>query len=194
MKWSGTRHCEKINKVFSDAAADIFCVVKNGEAFMVKAVYPGSFDPVTYGHLDIIRRASRVVDELIVAVLVNSGKKPLFAIEERVQMLEETTEQFSNIRVETFQGLTVDFARQAGARVLVRGLRAVSDFESEMQIAQTNHSLNPEIDTMFFTTSLEYAFLSSTIVREVASYGSDVSEMVPAAVQKKLVEKFEKPF
>lgn len=159
---------------------------------MVKAVYPGSFDPVTYGHLDIIQRASRVADEVIVAVLVNSGKQPLFTIEERVRMLQETTERFSNVTIETFQGLTVDFARQTGAKVLVRGLRAVSDFESEMQIAQTNHSLDPEIDTMFFTTSLEYAFLSSTIVREVASYGSDVSKMVPAAVQKKLVEKFDK--
>lgn len=159
---------------------------------MVKAVYPGSFDPVTYGHLDIIQRASRVVDELIVAVLINSSKQPLFAIEERVQMLKETTGQYSNVRIETFQGLTVDFARQAGAGVLVRGLRAVSDFESEMQIAQTNHSLDPHIDTMFFTTSLEYAFLSSTIVREVASYGSDVSGMVPAAVERKLIEKFDK--
>ena len=156
---------------------------------MVKAVYPGSFDPVTYGHLDIIERASRVVDEVIVAVLVNSSKKPLFTIEERVCMLQETTRYFPNVRVETFQGLTVDFAKKMGAKVMVRGLRAVSDFESEMQIAQTNHSLNPEIDTMFFTTSLEYAFLSSTIVREVASYGSDVSGFVPPEVEKRLREK-----
>lgn len=157
---------------------------------MVRAVYPGSFDPVTYGHLDIIERASRVVDEVIVAVLVNSSKKPLFSIEERVCMLRETTRYFPNVRVETFQGLTVDFAKKMGARVMVRGLRAVSDFESEMQIAQTNHSLNPEIDTMFFTTSLEYAFLSSTIVREVASYGSDVSGFVPPEVEKRLKEKY----
>lgn len=159
---------------------------------MRKAVYPGSFDPVTFGHLDIIERASRVVDEVIVAVLVNSSKKPLFTIEERVSMLEQATKQFSNVRIETFQGLTVDFARSVGANIMVRGLRAVSDFESEMQIAQTNHSLNPEIDTVFFTTSLEYAFLSSTIVREVASYGSDVSNMVPDAVAEKLRERFEK--
>lgn len=157
---------------------------------MVRAVYPGSFDPVTYGHLDIIERASRVVDEVIVAVLVNSSKKPLFSIEERVCMLRETTRYFPNVRVENFQGLTVDFAKKMGARVMVRGLRAVSDFESEMQIAQTNHSLNPEIDTMFFTTSLEYAFLSSTIVREVASYGSDVSGFVPPEVEKRLKEKY----
>ncbi len=157
---------------------------------MRKAVYPGSFDPVTFGHLDIIERASRVVDEVIVAVLVNSSKNPLFTIEERVSMLQQVTEHFSNVRIETFQGLTVDFARKIGANIMVRGLRAVSDFESEMQIAQTNHSLNPEIDTVFFTTSLEYAFLSSTIVREVASYGSDVSNMVPDAVAKKLRERF----
>lgn len=157
---------------------------------MIKAVYPGSFDPVTYGHLDIIERASRVVDEVIVAVLVNSQKKALFSIEERVEMLRETTKGFPNVKIETFQGLTVDFARSVGAKVMVRGLRAVSDFESEMQIAQTNHNLNPDIDTMFFTTSLEYAFLSSTIVREVASYGSDVSKMVPEAVEKMLQKKY----
>lgn len=157
---------------------------------MIKAVYPGSFDPVTYGHLDIIERASKVVDEVIVAVLVNSSKKPLFTIEERVGMLRETTKEFSNVKIETFQGLTVDFAKRVGAKVMVRGLRAVSDFESEMQIAQTNHSLNPDIDTMFFTTSLEYAFLSSTIVREVASYGSDVSNLVPEPVEQMLRKKY----
>ncbi len=157
---------------------------------MIKAVYPGSFDPVTYGHLDIIERAARVVDQVIVAVLVNSSKKPLFTIDERVRMLQETTKKIANVTVETFQGLTVDFARKAGAKVMIRGLRAVSDFESEMQIAQTNHSLNPDIDTMFFTTSLEYAFLSSTIVREVAFYGSDISGMVPDYVSGMLHAKY----
>ena len=158
---------------------------------MAIAVYPGSFDPVTYGHLDIIKRASKVVDEVVVAVLVNSSKQPLFTIEERVKMLRETTKPFPNVTIETFQGLTVEFARSVGAKVMVRGLRAVSDFESEMQIAQTNHNLNPDIDTVFFTTSLEYAFLSSTIVREVASYGSDVSDMVPAVVAEKLARKYQ---
>lgn len=157
---------------------------------MIKAVYPGSFDPVTYGHLDIIERAARVVDQVIVAVLLNSSKKPLFTVDERVWMLQEATKGFENVTVDTFQGLTVDFARKAGAKVMIRGLRAVSDFESEMQIAQTNHSLNPEIDTMFFTTSLEYAFLSSTIVREVAFYGSDISGMVPEYVGRMLHEKY----
>ncbi len=157
---------------------------------MIKAVYPGSFDPVTYGHLDIIKRASKVVDEVIVAILKNNSKNPLFSLEERVRMLEDTTEEFPNVKIQTFDGLTVDFARSVEAKVMIRGLRAVSDFESEMQIAQTNHSLDPDIDTMFFTTSLEYAFLSSTIVREVASYGSDVSKMVPAAVEKMLRKKY----
>lgn len=157
---------------------------------MIKAVYPGSFDPVTYGHLDIIERASRVVDEVIVAVLINSSKRPLFTLEERVSMLQKSAKAFPNVKIETFQGLTVDFARSVGAKVMIRGLRAVSDFESEMQIAQTNHSLDPEIDTMFFTTSLEYAFLSSTIVREVASYGSDVSKMVPEHVGEMLRKKY----
>lgn len=157
---------------------------------MIKAVYPGSFDPVTYGHLDIIERAAKVVDEVIVAILKNNSKNPLFTLEEKVRMLEDTTEEFPNVKIQTFDGLTVDFARSVGAKVMIRGLRAVSDFESEMQIAQTNHSLDPDIDTMFFTTSLEYAFLSSTIVREVASYGSDVSSMVPEAVEKMLRKKY----
>ncbi len=148
----------------------------------MKAIYPGSFDPVTYGHLDIIERASKVVDELIIGVLVNSAKNPLFTREERVKLLEETTKHLPNVKVKTFEGLTIDFAKQNGANLIIRGLRAVTDFETEMQIAQTNHSIEPEVDTMFFTTSLEYAFLSSTIVKEVAHYGSDVSKMVPPAV------------
>lgn len=181
--------CEKFNNscAILPVLPNIMC--KN-EEIMIKAVYPGSFDPVTFGHLDIIERASRVVDEVVVAVLVNNSKQPLFSTEERVEMLREVTRAFPNVKVETFQGLTVDFAKKAGARVLVRGLRAVSDFESEMQIAQTNHSLNPDVDTMFFTTSLEYAFLSSSIVREAASYGADVSGMVPAVVAERLRDKF----
>lgn len=135
---------------------------------MIKAIYPGSFDPVTYGHLDIIKRASKVVDELIIGVLVNQKKKPLFSMEERMELLRETTKEYSNVTVKTFEGLTIDFARKNEAKLIIRGLRAVTDFESEMQIAQTNHSIEPEIDTMFFTTSLEYAFLSSTIAKEVA--------------------------
>ena len=148
----------------------------------MKAIYPGSFDPVTYGHLDIIERAAKVVDELIIGVLVNSAKNPLFTREERVKLIEETTKHIPNVTVKTFEGLTIDFAKQNGANLIIRGLRAVTDFETEMQIAQTNHSIEPEVDTIFFTTSLEYAFLSSTIVKEVAHYGSDVSKMVPPEV------------
>ena len=153
------------------------------ENTMVKAIYPGSFDPVTYGHLDIIQRASKVVDELIIGVLVNSSKQPLFSMEERIHLLCETTKNYQNVRVKSFEGLTVNFARQNDARVIIRGLRAVTDFESEMQIAQTNHSIEPEIETMFFTTSLQYSFLSSTIAKEVAFYGSDVSKLVPPVVE-----------
>lgn len=158
---------------------------------MVKAIYPGSFDPVTYGHLDIIKRASKVVDELIIGVLVNNTKNPLFTMEERLELLRETTKEFSNVSVQSFQGLTIDFARKNGAKLIIRGLRAVTDFESEMQIAQTNHSIEPEIDTMFFTTSLEYAFLSSTIAREVAYYGSDVSKLVPPVVTEAFRKKYD---
>lgn len=157
---------------------------------MVKAIYPGSFDPVTYGHLDIIKRASQVVDELVIGVLVNNTKDPLFTMEERLALLEETTKEFPNVSVQSFQGLTIDFARKNGAKLIIRGLRAVTDFESEMQIAQTNHSIDPEIDTMFFTTSLEYAFLSSTIAREVAYYGSDVSKLVPPVVNEAFRRKY----
>ncbi len=155
---------------------------------MVKAVYPGSFDPVTLGHLDIIRRAAAVVDELIIGVLVNSAKSPYFTLEERVNLLKQATKEFPNVRVERFDGMTVHFARDNGAHLIIRGLRAVTDFEYEMQIAQTNHSVAPDIDTMFFTTSLEYAFLSSTIVKEVAHYGGDISKFVLPAV----IEAFER--
>ena len=158
---------------------------------MIKAIYPGSFDPVTYGHLDVIKRASKVVYELIIGVLVNQEKTPLFTREERVELLKQTTKEFPNVRVLTFTGLTIDFAKQNDAKLIIRGLRAVTDFESEMQIAQTNHSIEPEIDTMFFTTSLEYAFLSSTIAKEVAFYGSDVSKLVPEVVQKAFREKYD---
>ena len=157
---------------------------------MVRAVYPGSFDPVTLGHLDIITRAAKVVDELVIGVLVNSKKSPLFSMEERIEMLKETTAHLPNVSVQAFEGMTIDFARQNGANVIIRGLRAITDFESEMQIAQINHSLDNNIDTMFFTTSLEYAFLSSTVVKEVAYYNSDISKFVPKAVEEKVKSKF----
>lgn len=146
---------------------------------MKKAIYPGSFDPVTNGHMDMIQRASKIVDELVVGVLNNSAKNSLFSVEERVSMLKEMTQDMKNVTVESFNGLMVDYMDEIGATIVVRGLRAVTDFEYELQIAQTNHKVNPKIDTIFLTTSLEYAYLSSTIVKEFASYGGDISNFVP---------------
>lgn len=157
---------------------------------MSRAIYPGSFDPPTFGHLDMVERSSKMVDELIVAVLRNNAKKPLFSIDERVSMMEEITDHLPNVRVMSFDGLTVEFARKMNAGLIVRGLRAVTDFEYELQIAQTNRIVNPEIDTMFLTTSLQYAYLSSTIVKEVSSYGGDISKFVPAPVMQKVYEKY----
>ena len=156
---------------------------------MIKAIYAGSFDPVTFGHLDIIRRSSSIVDELIVGVLVNRAKSPLFSVEERVNMLREVTKDLQNVKIESFSGLLVDFAKKSNANVLVRGLRAVTDFEYELQMAQTNHVICPQVDTMFLTTNLEYAYLSSTIVKEVASYGGDISAFVPENVMNYVHEK-----
>lgn len=137
------------------------------------AVYPGSFDPVTYGHLDIIKRSIRVFDKLVIGILLNSEKNPLFSMEERVEFLMEATKDMENVEVKSFSGLLVDFARENNADITVRGLRAVTDFEYELQIAQINNKLDSNLDTMFFTTSTEYAYLSSTIVREIASYHGD---------------------
>ncbi len=157
---------------------------------MIRAIYPGSFDPVTLGHLDIIRRAAGVVDELVVGVLINKSKKPLFSIEERVSMLRECTAGLKNVRVLSFDGLTVEFARSQDARIIVRGLRAVTDFEVEMQIAQNNRIVDHNIETMFLTTGLQYAYLSSTIVKEMASYGAEVSNFVTPDVAEALAKKF----
>ncbi len=149
---------------------------------MIRAIYAGSFDPVTFGHLDIIRRSSNVADELIVGVLNNRAKCPLFSVEERVKMLEDVTRELSNVKIQSFTGLLAEFARTCGANLIVRGLRAISDFDYELQMAQTNRKLNPQIDTMFLTTSLEYAYLSSTTVKEVAEFGGDISAFVPALI------------
>ena len=156
---------------------------------MRRAVYPGSFDPVTLGHLDIIERASDLVDELIVAVLVNRSKTPLFSAEERVNMLKDVTSNIPNVRIESFTGLSVDFVRECDAKFIVRGLRAITDFEYELQMAQTNKIINSGIDTIFLTTSLEYAYLSSTTVKEVAWYGGDISHFLPPHVAEKVREK-----
>ena len=159
---------------------------------MRRAVYPGSFDPVTFGHLDVIRRSSALVDELIVGVLNNNTKTPLFSVEERVKILLEVTKDISNVRVESFSGLSVDFVKNCNAGFLVRGLRAITDFEYELQTAQTNRIMNPEIDTIFLTTSLEYAYLSSSTVKEVAAYGGDISKFVPQVVVEHMRKKYGK--
>lgn len=156
---------------------------------MIRAIYPGSFDPVTLGHLDIIRRASRTVNELIVGVLNNGGKTPLFTAEERVEMLREVTKDIPNVKVMAFSGLLVDFARHTDSTVVVRGLRAISDFDYELQMAQTNRKMNPHVDTMFLATSLEYAYLSSSTVKEVAFFDGDISEFVPESVVEKVRER-----
>lgn len=157
---------------------------------MKRAIYPGSFDPVTLGHMDIISRAAKVVDELIVAVLINSAKKPLFSVEERVSMLEEITRNIPNVKVKSFDGLLVEYAESEKADFIVRGLRAITDFEYELQIAQSNHIVNPRVDTLFLTTSLEYAYLSSTIVKEIASYGGDISHFVPEQLMERIYTKY----
>lgn len=156
---------------------------------MVKAIYPGSFDPVTLGHLDIIERASQIYDELIVGVLGNNKKSPLFSSEERVNMLKEVTSHLDNVKVIAYDGLLVDAAKENDVHVIVRGLRAITDFEYELQMAQTNRTLNKGVDTMFLTTSVEYSFLSSTTVKEIAHFGGDVSKFVPECVIDKLYNK-----
>lgn len=158
---------------------------------MTKAIYPGSFDPVTRGHLDIIKRASKVVDHLVVAVLNNSSKNPMFSVEERVEMLRHETADMPNVEIQAFQGLMVDFARMIGAGLVVRGLRAVTDFEYELQIDQTNKSMAPEIDTIFFTTSLKYSYISSSIVKEIASYDGEVSKFVTPYIEECLRQKIQ---
>ena len=157
---------------------------------MTKAFYPGSFDPVTYGHIDIIRRAARLFDSLDVGVLNNNDKRPLFSVEERVKMLEQVCGDIPNINVISYSGLLAEYTSKSGTDVIIRGLRAVTDFEYELQMSQTNRKLNPKVDTIFLTTSLEYAYLSSSIVREVAYYGGDVSNFVPDCVAEKIYEKF----
>ena len=157
---------------------------------MIMAIYPGSFDPVTLGHLDIIQRAARNCDELIVGVLNNKSKSPLFTVEERVAMLKDVVRNIPNVRIMAFSGLLVDFAREQGAHCIIRGLRAITDFEYELQMAQTNSILNKEIDTMFLTASNDYSYLSSTTVKEIASFGGDIKQFVPREVCDKVYEKY----
>ena len=158
---------------------------------MSSAIYPGSFDPVTLGHLDVIKRSAEMFDEVIIGVLNNTSKTPLFSVKERVNMLSEVVSDIPNVRVESFGGLLIDFARQNGVKTIIRGLRAVTDFEYELQIAQTNHVENPEVETIFLTTSLQYSYLSSTIVKEFASYGGDLSKFVPARFIDRIYDKYQ---
>jgi pantetheine-phosphate adenylyltransferase len=155
---------------------------------MRRAVCPGSFDPVTNGHLDIIGRSSRLFDEVIVAVLINQSKKGLFSIEERLEMLAEVTKANENVRVESFQGLTVDFCRAQHASVIVKGLRAVSDFDYELQMAQMNFGL-AGVETLFMPTNPQNSFLSSSLVKDVAKWGGDVTPHVPEVVSRRLVDR-----
>jgi pantetheine-phosphate adenylyltransferase len=155
------------------------------------AVYPGSFDPITYGHLDVVSRAAIVFDRVIFAVLVNPRKAPLLPVEDRLAVIREALDEecpscAGRIDVRSFEGLTVDFCRSVGAQAIVRGLRAISDFESELQMAHTNRKLAPEVDTVFFMTALEHSYLSSSLVKEIAIFGGDVSQMVPPAAVRRL--------
>ena len=155
-----------------------------------RAIYPGSFDPVTFGHLDIIHRSSKIFDEIIVGVLNNRQKNPLFSVDERVSMIEGLVKEYPNVRVDSFNGLLIDYAREISADIIIRGLRAITDFEYELQIAQTNRVESGNLDTIFLTTSLNYSYLSSTIVKEFASYGADISKFVPPEVVPLIEKKY----
>lgn len=156
---------------------------------MRTAVYPGSFDPVTMGHLDIINRSALLADKLIVGVLNNNSKSPLFSVDERVNMLKEVTKDIPNVEVMSFSGLLVDFLKELDAKIVIRGLRAITDFEYELQMSQTNRLLDNSVDTIFLNTNLKYSYLSSSVVREVACYGGDISQFVPKQVIPRVYEK-----
>ena len=158
---------------------------------MQRAIYPGSFDPLTYGHLDIIKRSAEIFDELTVSILDNKMKTPLFSVEERVKMLEEATKEYPNVKIDSFSGLLIDYAKKKDVHVAIRGLRAITDFEYELQIAQTNQLLSHgELETMFLTTNLEYAYLSSSAVKEIAMFHGDLSMCVPEFIAKQMYEKY----
>jgi len=157
---------------------------------LVRAIYPGSFDPLTNGHLDLIERGSKIFDELIVAILRNSEKDPLFTLEERRQMLEEMVKRYENVRVETFEGLLVDYAMQKKAKAVLRGIRAISDYEYELQMALMNRKLQPQLETVFMMPAEAYSYLSSRLVKEIFRLGGSVRGLVPELVEQRLREKF----
>jgi pantetheine-phosphate adenylyltransferase len=157
---------------------------------MLRAIYPGSFDPITNGHLDVLSRAARLFDEVIMAVAINQSKQILFSVEERVELLKASCQHLPNVRVASFNGLLVDFARQSEAKAVIRGLRAVSDFEFEFQMALMNRSLEPELEALFLMPSEEYSYISSRMVKEVARLGGEVSRFVPKCVEDALKTRF----
>jgi pantetheine-phosphate adenylyltransferase len=157
----------------------------------ITAIYPGSFDPLTNGHLDLIERGSKIFDELVVAILRNPDKNPLFSVAVRRYMLEELTTKFKNVRIDTFDGLTVDYAIKVGATGILRGIRAISDYEYELQMALMNRKLHPELETVFMMPAEKYSYLSSRLVREVARLGGNIQGLVPEMVEQRLKEKFD---
>lgn len=160
---------------------------------MSKAIYPGSFDPIHYGHIDIIKRASKMFDEVTISVLKNNDKSPLFSVDERVKMLQDVVKDLPNVKVESFGGLLVDYCKSKDVHIVVRGLRAITDFEYELQSAQTNSLLSKgEVDTVFLTTGLEYAYLSSSAVKQIASFNGDVSMCVPPHIEELIKEKYKR--
>lgn len=167
---------------------------ENGDAIASErrmvAVYPGSFDPLTNGHLDLISRGGRLVDHLIVAILGNTQKQPLFTVEERMQMIREATAHMSNVEVDSFEGLLVDYAARRGANAILRGIRAISDYESELQMALLNRRMRPETETIFLMAREEYSFISSRMIKEIITLGGDVSSFVPRIVADRLRARF----
>ena len=159
---------------------------------MTTAIYPGSFDPITLGHLNIIRRASKIFDKVVVCVMVNSAKTPMFSREERVELIERVVKRLPNVTVDTSDILLADYAKQYEGAVLVKGLRAVSDFESEFQLALINKTMNPNLDTVFLTSSEKYTYISSSVVKEIARYGSDLSKLVPREILQDVIERSNK--
>ncbi len=155
-------------------------------------VYPGSFDPITVGHMDIIRRASRIFDRVIVAVLHNPAKKGCFPLEQRLTMIEKACADLPTVSADAFDGLLVEYLKKTGAQVVVRGLRAVTDFEAEFQMAQVNHQVSPEMETLFMMTLPEHAYISSSVVRELATFGGDITQFVPAEILDEVREHFSK--
>lgn len=156
---------------------------------MSTAIYPGSFDPITLGHLNIIRRASKIFDKVVVCVMVNSSKNPMFTLEERMELIERVVERFPNVEVDTSNILLAEYVKRYEGAVLVKGLRAVSDFESEFQMAIINKKLNPELETVFLTSSEKYTYISSSVVKEMAKYGADLTELVPIEILDDVIER-----